>query len=109
MAVYTARIIRTMSAREPVYGIRYGASLSDGSRLILSSNAAPLFDKQGEIDSVVVTVEDVTERAHAEKRLREAKQAPEEAKEAAEDRRQEAERRQQIAESLGDILISLNS
>jgi PAS domain S-box-containing protein len=41
-------------------------------RTYLSSSAAPLLDRSGEIDGVIVTIEDVTERIQAEVRLRDS-------------------------------------
>ncbi len=56
----------------PVYNVEHGFQLLSGVRLLLSSNAAPLFDESGQIDSVVVTIEDITQRRQAEARLEEA-------------------------------------
>ena len=61
-----------MARGEAVHNIEHGAMMSDGSKLFLSSNAAPLFNELGEIDSVVVTTEDITQRRQAEAKLEEA-------------------------------------
>jgi PAS domain S-box-containing protein len=56
----------------PVYNVEHGFELPSGTQLLLSSNAAPLFDESGQIDSVVVTTEDITQRRQAEAQLEEA-------------------------------------
>ncbi len=61
-----------MSRRRPVYNIEHCIELPEGQCLHLSSNAAPLFGESGEIDSVVVTTEDITQRKWAEAQLEEA-------------------------------------
>jgi PAS domain S-box-containing protein len=63
---------QVMSSGQPVYNVQHGVRLPDGQRLYLSSNAAPLCDESGLIDSVVVTTEDVTTRKQAETQLEEA-------------------------------------
>jgi PAS domain S-box-containing protein len=61
-----------MSSGRPVYNVEHGIESDEGQRLYLSSNAAPLFDESGEINSVVVTTEDITQRKRAEAQLEEA-------------------------------------
>jgi two-component system cell cycle sensor histidine kinase/response regulator CckA len=56
---------------QAVYDVRHAIELADGRRVLLSVNAAPLLDERGGFDGVVATVEDVTERVHAERTLRE--------------------------------------
>jgi PAS domain S-box-containing protein len=68
---------QVMASRGPVHNIEYGIELPGGPQLYLSSNAAPLFDASGQIDSVVVTTEDVTQRKRAEAQLEEAAAAAE--------------------------------
>jgi PAS domain S-box-containing protein len=63
---------RVMGCGEPVQNIEHEITLPDGAQLLLSSNAAPLFDESGEIDSVVVTTQDITHRRKAELQLEEA-------------------------------------
>ncbi|MGD9316360.1 MAG: PAS domain-containing protein [Anaerolineae bacterium] len=68
---------QVMESGGPVHNIEYGIELPGGPRLHLSSNAAPLFDGAGQIDSVVVTTEDITQRKRAEAQLEEAAAAAE--------------------------------
>jgi PAS domain S-box-containing protein len=68
---------QVMESGGPVHNIEYGIELPGGPRLYLSSNAAPLFDGTGQIDSVVVTTEDITQRKRAEAQLEEAAAAAE--------------------------------
>jgi two-component system cell cycle sensor histidine kinase/response regulator CckA len=44
----------------------------EGRRVLLSTNAAPLFDAAGKVDGMVVTVEDITERLSLEAQLRQS-------------------------------------
>ncbi|WP_169302389.1 bacterio-opsin activator domain-containing protein [Halorientalis salina] len=46
---------------EPVIGYTHGITLEDGTERWLSSNAAPVVGDEGEIERVVVSIEDVTE------------------------------------------------
>jgi PAS domain S-box-containing protein len=68
---------RVIGSGGPVHNIEYGIEQPGGPRLHLSSNAAPLFDGAGQIDSVVVTTEDITQRKRAEAQLEEAAAAAE--------------------------------
>lgn len=64
---------RVMETGRPVFGIQHAISWPDGRRVLLSINAAPIFDAAGEIDGMVATVEDITESflaEHAARRTR---------------------------------------
>jgi PAS domain S-box-containing protein len=63
---------QVMESGEPVYNIEHEIRLPGATRLVLSSNAAPVYDELGRIDRVVVTTEDVTLRRQAEAQLEEA-------------------------------------
>jgi len=62
---------RVMATGQPVFDVRHAVEWPDGRRVLLSINAAPLFDEQGQVDGMVATVEDVTDRVRAEQALRE--------------------------------------
>jgi PAS domain S-box-containing protein len=68
---------RVMSTGRPVRDIEHGIQLPGGPLVYLSSNAAPILDESGRIDSVVVTTQDVTQRKRAETQLEEAAAAAE--------------------------------
>lgn len=55
----------------PVQNVRL-AIQTEGRRVLLSTNAAPLLDAAGKVDGMVVTVEDVTERLSLEAQLRQS-------------------------------------
>jgi PAS domain S-box-containing protein len=57
---------RVMSTGKPVSDVRHAITWQDGRRVLLSINAAPLLDASGQVDGVVATVEDVTERKKIE-------------------------------------------
>jgi PAS domain S-box-containing protein len=57
---------RVMSTRQPVHDIQHAIVWPDGHRVLLSINGAPLLNQAGGIESVVCTIEDVTERKQAE-------------------------------------------
>lgn len=63
-----ARVRRT---GQPVSGLLYAVELPGDRRSYLSTSAAPLLGRSGELDGVVVTTENVTARIQAEERLRE--------------------------------------
>jgi PAS domain S-box-containing protein len=61
-----AQVMRT---GQSVFDVRHAIEWSDGQRVLLSINAAPLFDEAGQVDSIVTTVEDITERVQLEQEL----------------------------------------
>jgi PAS domain S-box-containing protein len=73
----TLPFAQVMSSGRPVYNIEHNIELPGGIQLCLSSNAAPLFDETNQIDSVVVTTEDITARKRVEAQLEETAVAAE--------------------------------
>ncbi len=61
---------RVMSVRRPVFDVQHAITWPDGHRVLLSISGAPIFDSQGEIESVVFAIEDITRRRTAEEELR---------------------------------------
>lgn len=59
-----------MTTGKPVYDVRHTIEWSDGHRIFLSINAAPLFDSSSNIDGMVATVENITEKIKAEEQRR---------------------------------------
>jgi PAS domain S-box-containing protein len=57
---------RVMQTGQPVYGIEHAIHHADGTRTILSINASPLFDTQGQIINVITALSDITERKQIE-------------------------------------------
>ncbi|MEG4941051.1 PAS domain S-box protein [Microcoleus sp. F4-D5] len=57
---------RVMQTGEPVYGIEQAISHACGTRTILSINASPLFDAQGQIINIIAAFSDITERKQTE-------------------------------------------
>jgi PAS domain S-box-containing protein len=53
---------RVMSTQQPVHDVQHAIVWPDGRRVLLSINGAPLLDEAGKIESVVCTIEDVTEQ-----------------------------------------------
>jgi PAS domain S-box-containing protein len=60
---------QVMTTGNPVYGVRHAIELSDGRRMFLSINGAPIHDEAGNISEVVLTVDDVTKHRQAEKQI----------------------------------------
>jgi len=54
----------------PAYDVRHAIEWPDGRRVLLSFNAAPLFDDVGEMDGMVVSFEDITEQIQMTETLR---------------------------------------
>jgi len=65
---------RVMRTGQSVFDIRHAIEWPDGQRVLLSINAAPLFDEAGQVDGMVATVEDVTDQVRAEEALRESEE-----------------------------------
>jgi len=61
---------RVMSTRQPVNDVQHAIAWSDGHRVLLSINGAPILNESGEVESVVFTVEDITDRKRAEEEIR---------------------------------------
>jgi diguanylate cyclase (GGDEF)-like protein/PAS domain S-box-containing protein len=61
---------RVLETRRPVRNVEHGIERPDGTRRILSVNAAPLFNGDDRIDGVVATIRDVSERHRMEEELR---------------------------------------
>ncbi|MGP1383233.1 MAG: PAS domain-containing sensor histidine kinase [Thainema sp.] len=64
--------VRVMQTKQPVFNVQHGIQTSVGQLLLLSVNAAPSFDASGQIDGVVATLEDITDRKRAEIALQES-------------------------------------
>jgi putative nucleotidyltransferase with HDIG domain len=58
-----------MNSGNPVYGIRHAIELSGRQRVFLSINGAPIFDEQGHISEVVLTIDDITKYRQAEEKI----------------------------------------
>jgi len=61
-----------LDSGQPVQDVRHALDGADGHRVLLSINAAPLFDAAGNVDGMVITVEDITERLNLEAQLRQS-------------------------------------
>ncbi|ELY68712.1 helix-turn-helix domain-containing protein [Natrinema versiforme] len=62
-------VTRVFESGDPAFGFEYWIELPDGSRRWFSSNAAPLFDTDGDVEYVAVAFEDVTPLKQRETRL----------------------------------------
>jgi len=65
---------QVMTTNQAVYDVRHAIEWPNGRRVLLSINAAPLFDDSGKFDGMVATVEDITERVRTEKELEESEE-----------------------------------
>ncbi len=54
--------------------IRHAINRPDGNRILLSINAAPVFDELGEFDGMVASFEDITDRIKSEQAIKEREQ-----------------------------------
>jgi PAS domain S-box-containing protein len=57
---------RVKDTGEPVYNIRHAIEGPNGERKLLSVNASPLFDDEGNFNGLVAMIEDITEREQRE-------------------------------------------
>jgi PAS domain S-box-containing protein len=60
---------QVMKTGKPVYGVRHAIELSGRQRVFLSINGAPIFDEQGHISEVVLSIDDITEYRQAEEKI----------------------------------------
>ncbi|MCE7858351.1 MAG: PAS domain S-box protein [Chloroflexi bacterium CFX2] len=58
--------VRVMQTSKAVYGVEHAIERSDGSRILLSINAAPLRDENGELIGVVTAISEITARKQTE-------------------------------------------
>ncbi|GAB4235356.1 MAG: hypothetical protein Kow00121_62900 [Elainellaceae cyanobacterium] len=65
---------QVMATGRPAYGVEHAINRPDGTRTLLSIDASPLFDADGQIVSVVTTLTDITERKQAEKAQHESEE-----------------------------------
>ncbi|KXA91295.1 hypothetical protein AKJ64_04825 [candidate division MSBL1 archaeon SCGC-AAA259E17] len=63
---------KVMETKEPVYDVRHAIEWPSGERKLLSVNAAPIFDSTGDLDKIVATIENVTEREQNRRKLQES-------------------------------------
>jgi PAS domain S-box-containing protein len=61
---------RVMASAHPVFDVQHAIQWSDGRRVLLSVNAAPILDASGAPEGMIATLTDITEYTHAEKALR---------------------------------------
>ncbi len=69
---------QVMDTGQPVYEVQHAIEGPDGRKVFLSINAAPFFDDSGQVERVVATVEDVTQREKIERDLRQTRKEWEE-------------------------------
>ncbi len=60
---------QVMNTGNPVYGVRHAIELSGRQRVFLSINGAPIFDEQGHVGEVVMTIDDITKYRQAEEKI----------------------------------------
>jgi PAS domain S-box-containing protein len=61
---------QVMNTGNPVYGVRHAIELPDGRRMFLLINGAPIFDEQGHVSDVVLTIDDITKYRQAEEKIK---------------------------------------
>jgi PAS domain S-box-containing protein len=59
---------------QPVYEVKHAIKFPDGNRKLLSINAAPLNDSNGQFNGIVAVIEDITKRIKAEEDLKNTKE-----------------------------------
>ncbi|NEP00214.1 MAG: PAS domain S-box protein [Symploca sp. SIO2E9] len=63
---------RILVAAEPIYDMRHAIQCSNGEQVLLSISGAPLFDTSGQVDRILFTLDNITERQQLEAGLRKA-------------------------------------
>jgi len=59
---------------KPVFGVQHAIEWPNGRRVLLSINAAPLFDSSGLFDGMVASVDDITNRYMVEEALQDSEE-----------------------------------
>ena len=62
-------VTKVLQTGEPVLGLEHWIELSDGTKKWLSSHSAPVLDEEGDVECVVVGLDDVTHVKAREERL----------------------------------------
>ena len=57
---------RVMETQKPVYYVQHAIIWPDGRRVLLSINAAPIFNESGKLDGIVASISDITEHKRLE-------------------------------------------
>lgn len=65
---------QVLNRKIAVYDARYAIHSPDGRQVLISINAAPLFNDEGEIDRIVATVEDITDQVRSAQALQESEE-----------------------------------
>jgi diguanylate cyclase (GGDEF)-like protein/PAS domain S-box-containing protein len=60
---------QVLTTRQALYNLCHALELPNGKRILLSINASPLLDEVAELEGVVLTIEDITERVRVENAL----------------------------------------
>jgi diguanylate cyclase (GGDEF)-like protein/PAS domain S-box-containing protein len=60
---------QVLATRQALYNLCHALELPNGKRILLSINASPLLDEVAELEGVVLTIEDITERVRVENAL----------------------------------------
>jgi len=60
---------QVIATQNPVYNVQHAIEWPNGRRVLLNINAAPTFNKTGQLEGMVATFEDITERKQAEEQL----------------------------------------
>jgi PAS domain S-box-containing protein/putative nucleotidyltransferase with HDIG domain len=60
---------QVMNTGNPVYGVHSAIELSDGRRIFLLINGAPIFDEQGHVSEVIMSIDDITKFRQAEEKI----------------------------------------
>ena len=61
---------RVMTSNQAVYGVEHAIIYPDGRRIILSINATPMHDTQGELAGMIASITDITDRKQSEAMLK---------------------------------------
>lgn len=67
-------VTQVLASGEPVHGVELSRRHPDGGRVAWETSAAPLRGADGELEGVVVSMRDITDRNRAEEALREAEE-----------------------------------
>jgi PAS domain S-box-containing protein len=63
-----------MQKMKPVFDVKHAIEYPDGKQVMLSINASPVINSEQQLDGMIATIEDITEKIKAENQLKESEE-----------------------------------
>ncbi len=66
--------VKVMTTKLPCYDVQHAIEQDDGTRIILSINAAPIVDESGQFNGMIASIENISDRKTAEIKIQQQNQ-----------------------------------